>query len=371
MSLFIRIRFHLQRFSLKKASTRRQMGIVAVFVFLACGSIGLLRAGQEPVSAKPSGPASHGVELTILDKTCKPCEDFYHYASGDWLAKNPVPAAYPSWGRFNELAERNRELLHQILEGAAANPKASPGSNEQKIGDFYASCMDEKQINAAGAQPLDAEFARIDDIRSIGELQAEIARLQGLGVGALFEFGSTQDAKNSSQVIGGADQGGLGLPDRDYYTKLDDKSKHCISDCFAQVEQCRAYRNAIIHHHIYDHGKGIGSYIDESHSAYQILVSIDALKALYGILCSLLDELREIDLLFRMETDAQKPGRLDESTWEFHPFSDNELKENIIPGHTKRILALQKSRKELQKLPRFPDADLIRSMNEQEEVAEG
>jgi len=203
----------------------RQIGIVAIFVFLACASIGILRAGQVAGSANPSGPAAHGVELTIVDKSCKPCEDFYHYASGEWLAKNPVPAAYPSWGRFNELAERNRELLHQILETAAANTKATPGSNEQKIGDFYASCMDEKQINAEGAKPLDAEFARIGAIQSVAELEAEIARLQGMGVRALFNFGSTQDEKNSSQVIGSADQGGLGLPDRDYYTKADDRSK--------------------------------------------------------------------------------------------------------------------------------------------------
>jgi putative endopeptidase len=207
-----------------KVSTIRQFGILAIFIFLVFASIGILRAGQELGSAKPSGAAAHGVDLTILDKTCKPCEDFYHYASGEWLAKKPIPAAYPSWGRFNELAERNRELLHQILEGAAANTKASPGSNEQKIGDFYASCMDEKQINAAGAKPLDAEIARIDGIRSAGELQGEVARLQGMGVRALFDFGSTQDAKNSSEVIGGADQGGLGLPDRDYYTKTDEKS---------------------------------------------------------------------------------------------------------------------------------------------------
>src|ERR1700693_1088942 len=219
------MRFHLQGFSLGKVSTLRQIGIVAVFVFLGCGSIGILRAGQEPGSAKPSGPAAHGVDLAILDKTCKPCEDFYRYASGLWLAKNPCPAAYPTWGRFNELAERNRELLHQILEGAAANAKAAPGSNQQKIGDFYASCMDERQTNALGAKPLDAEMGRIEGIRSAVELQAEIARLQGMGARALFNFGSTQDAKNSSQVIGGADQGGLGMPDRDYYTKTDDKSK--------------------------------------------------------------------------------------------------------------------------------------------------
>ncbi len=122
-------------------------------------------------------------------------------------------------------AERNRELLHQILEGAARIPSAIAGSNEQKIGDFYASCMDEKQINASGTKPLDPEFSRIAAIQNVNEIQAEVARLQSTGTGVLFDFGSMQDAKNSTQVIGGADQGGLGLPDRDYYTKTDDKSK--------------------------------------------------------------------------------------------------------------------------------------------------
>jgi hypothetical protein len=149
-------------------------------------------------------------------------------------------------------------------------------------------------------------------------------------------------------------------------TLLDEKAKGCAYDCFAEVEQCRAYRNAIIHHHIYDHEKGIGSYVDESRSPYQILVSIEALQALYGILCALLDELHEIDLLFRMETDAQRPGRFNEKM-QFQPFSKEKLRESIIPDHTKRILALQKSRKELQKLPKFPDADLIRSMTQQDE----
>jgi putative endopeptidase len=216
---------YLKRFGLGTVSTLWPIGTVAVLVFLASASIGLLRAGQGSSAPKSSDPAAHGVELSIMDKTCKPCEDFYHYASGEWLAKNPIPAAYPSWGRFNELAERNRELLHQILEASAANTKAAAGSNEQKIGDFYASCMDEKDIDAAGGKPLDAEFARINGIQNEKELQEEIARLQGMGVQALFSFGSTQDEKNSSQVIGGADQGGLGMPDRDYYTKTDDKSK--------------------------------------------------------------------------------------------------------------------------------------------------
>ncbi len=186
MKLFTKRQFHGQKFNSRSTSILLQIGIVTVFIFMACGSIEMLRAGQEPGSAKPSGPAAHGVELTILDKTCKPCEDFYHYASGEWIAKNPVPAAYPSWGRFNELAESNRESLHQILEAAAANAKAAPGSNEQKIGDFYASCMDEKEINAAGAKPLETELARIEGIRSAAQLQAEIARLQGMGVRALL-----------------------------------------------------------------------------------------------------------------------------------------------------------------------------------------
>src|SRR6266853_1853168 len=206
-------------------SLRVYLLIVAILSIVSVASVGMLRAGQATGSPKGSAAESHGVDLTILDKTCKPCEDFFNFANGEWLKKNPVPAAYPSWGRFNELAERNREQLRGILEGAAANSKAPSGSNAQKIGDFYASCMDEKQINAAGAKPLEPEFARIAALASVADLQAEIARLQSSGVGGLFEFGSTQDMKDSTRVIGGADQGGLGLPDRDYYTKTDDKSK--------------------------------------------------------------------------------------------------------------------------------------------------
>jgi putative endopeptidase len=207
-----------------KRLTHTYIFISAVFSILGLVSVRILPAGQAIAKSPNSTAESHGVDLAILDKTCKPCEDFYHYANGEWLKKNPVPAAYPSWGRFNELAERNREQLHGILE-AAANSNAAFGSNEQKIGDFYASCMDEKQINAAGAKPLDPEFGRIAALGSVTDLQAEVARLQRMGVGALFNFGSAQDMKDSSSVIGGADQGGLGLPDRDYYTKMDDQSK--------------------------------------------------------------------------------------------------------------------------------------------------
>src|SRR5690349_19640178 len=207
-----------------KGSSGAYILIAAVMSFISICSVRMLRAGQGS-GGSPKTAETHGVELTILDKTCKPCDDFFDFANGEWLKKNPIPAAYPSWGRFNELAERNRDELRGILESAAADSKARPGSNEQKIGDFYASCMDEKQINAAGAKPLDAEFGRIAGINNVAGLQAEVAHLQTVGVGALFQFGSTQDMKDSTRVIGGADQGGLGLPDRDYYTKTDDKSK--------------------------------------------------------------------------------------------------------------------------------------------------
>ncbi len=222
---FFRVKGNLRRLS--NYVTPARIYRLAAMTVIACAAtvlIGALWAGQETGGEKSSPAATHGVELSILDKTCKPCEDFYRYASGEWLAKNPVPPAYPSWGRFNELAERNREELHQILEAAKTRANAAPGSNEQKIGDFYSSCMDETAVNAAGIKPLDGELARIEKLASFDDLQPEIAHLQGLGVNALFDFGSTQDAKNSSEEIAGADQGGLGMPDRDYYTKSDAKT---------------------------------------------------------------------------------------------------------------------------------------------------
>jgi len=115
--------------------------------------------------------------------------------------------------------------LHEILEAAAKNTAAPVGSNEQKIGAFYASCMDERGIEAAGTKPLALEFARVEKLTNLADLRAEIAHLHRLGVNALFDFSADQDYKNSTQVIGEATQGGLGLPDRDYYTNDDARSK--------------------------------------------------------------------------------------------------------------------------------------------------
>src|SRR5258708_2587743 len=136
-----------------------------------------------------------------------------------------MPPAYPAWGLGNILNEKNRDVLHDILEAAAKNSSVSKGSNEQKVGDYYASCMDEAKIEAAGLQPMQAEFdlvARVNDQKS---WQAEIAHLHSMGYNALFGSGSNQDFKNSGEVIIGIFQGGLGLPNRDYYFKTDDRSK--------------------------------------------------------------------------------------------------------------------------------------------------
>jgi predicted metalloendopeptidase len=167
-----------------------------------------------------------GINPADMDPSAKPCENFYAYADGGWLAKNPIPADYPEWGAFSELEQRNVESLRKILEQLTReSPTAAPGSDERKLGDFYGACMDEKAIEAQGLSPLQTELDRIDRIASLADLQTEIARLQLGGANAAFAFGSEQDRKNSADVIAAAFQGGLGLPDRDYYLKSDDESK--------------------------------------------------------------------------------------------------------------------------------------------------
>lgn len=177
------------------------------------------------LTAAQTARDSKGFDLSNLDRTCKPCEDFNRFANGGWIAKNPIPAAYPRWGNFNVLGEKNRDKLREILEEAAKDTSPAPGSNWQKVGSFYAACMNESKINRLGVEPLKAEFARINAVKDQSTLQTEVARLQQRSINVMFGVGSEQDFKNSSQVIGGFAQGGLGLPDRDYYTKTDDKSK--------------------------------------------------------------------------------------------------------------------------------------------------
>jgi putative endopeptidase len=170
-----------------------------------------------------------------MDKTVGACIDFNAYANGGWIVKNPIPAAYPRWGRFNQLSEQNSDRMHEILEASAGNHGATKGSNERKIGDFYGSCMDEAKIEAEGAKPLKSEFDRIEKMKDLREMGALAGHLHMVGLGGFFSFGATQDYKNSTQVIATARQGGLALPDRDYYTKTDEKSQQIRNDYVKHV----------------------------------------------------------------------------------------------------------------------------------------
>lgn len=176
-----------------------------------------------------------GFSPASLDTTCLPCQDFYQFATGGWQEKNPVPAAFSRWGSFGVLSEKNKETLHEILEASEKNTKSAAGSNDRKIGDFYASCMDEARIEAADISPITPELKKITNLKNVQELQEEIAHLHSIGVGAMFGFGSSQDAKNSKMVIAVAVQGGLGLPERDYYVSDADKMRETRAEYIKHV----------------------------------------------------------------------------------------------------------------------------------------
>jgi len=174
------------------------------------------------------------LNLGDMDRSVKPQDDFFTYANGAWLKRTEIPPEYARWGSFNILIEKNNDALKEIAEKASktqADPKTA--HELQMVGDYYASGMDEKTIESNGIKPLQEELAKIDAIKDRNDVLREIAHLHSIGAGPLFLFGSGVDAKNSEMVIGHAVQGGLGLPDRDYYTKTDDASKK-IRDQYLQ-----------------------------------------------------------------------------------------------------------------------------------------
>ncbi len=171
---------------------------------------------QTSASAKPGA----GFSLENIDKSVDPCVDFYQYACGNWIKNSEIPADRPAWQSFSELDESNLQVERQILEKAAAGG-AGRNAIDQKIGDLYGSCMDEKAVNAKGIAPLKPELDRIAAAKDKGALIEEIGRLHLMGANALFNFYSNSDLHNADQVIAYIGQGGLSLPDRDYYIKDD------------------------------------------------------------------------------------------------------------------------------------------------------
>jgi putative endopeptidase len=190
-----------------------------------------LIVGQTP-SAVQTG---RGVYLKFIDTSVKPCQDFYQFANGSWLANNPIPAERSSWGAGAELSEKNLEVIHQILEEAAKDTNAPKGSPKRKVGDFYRSGMDEARIEADAIKPLAQEFARIEAVKDIPTLQDALAHLHRFNVNPAFNFFAYQDYKNSTRIIAWLYQGGLGLPNRDYYTKDDERSKEIRTQYVAHV----------------------------------------------------------------------------------------------------------------------------------------
>src|SRR5438477_1697323 len=193
---------------------------IPIIISLAC-AVGL-RASVQPQRAQNAPP----LDPKNVDPSVKPGDDFFSYANGAWIKRTEIPPEYSRWGAFNELIERNNDSLHTIAAKTSqtpVDPKLAPET--QKVGDYYASGMDDKAIEAARTQPLAEEFQKIDSMKERQDVLTEIGHLHSIGINAFFNFDAGQDAKDSTRDIAQAVQGGLGMPDRDYYTKQDPDMK--------------------------------------------------------------------------------------------------------------------------------------------------
>ena len=194
----------------------------------------------QPTSAGPAEPTlpySPSLDVTSMDRSIDPCADFYHYSCGGWQKKNPIPADQTSWSVYAKLYQDNLTFLRGILEEAAKAKQRDAVT--QMIGDFYSACMDEDAVNRRGIQPIKSDLDAIAAVKSIRGLAPVVAklRLEATPAATMFGAGSMQDPDNSEQQIAGLNEGGLGLPDRDYYTKDDAKSKETRERYLQYVEK--------------------------------------------------------------------------------------------------------------------------------------
>ncbi len=196
----------------------------------------VLAAAQQPDTPLERLPYTPGLDVAAMDRTADPCTDFYRYVCGGWQRANPIPADQSSWDIYRKMAQDNQRFLWGILE-QLSKPGAHRDATERQIGDYFGACMDEAAVETRGAAPLAAyldPIARLDSRRALAPLLARLQLATG-DDGFFFGFGSGQDFENSSRVIAFASAGGLGLPDRDYYLKDDEKSKKIREEYVAHV----------------------------------------------------------------------------------------------------------------------------------------
>jgi putative endopeptidase len=187
--------------------------ISAIVAALSLASFVVINSGVSP-----------GIDTNNLDLSVKATDDFYQFVNGNWVKNNPVPASEGNWGSFKELDEKNSGRLKLIIQEVIADKSAAPGSNLQKIRDFYLLAMDSVKLNKDGASPLQTEFSAIEKIATTDELIKEVAHLHTMGVRAMFGAYVGQDDKASTTYITQFSQGGISLPDRDYYINTDERT---------------------------------------------------------------------------------------------------------------------------------------------------
>src|SRR5580704_617983 len=212
---------------LQTAITSQRKVPMKITLVLCLFALALLFAtpARSQTSSTAELPYSPSLNITSMDESIDPCVNLYQYSCGRWQQQNPIPPDQTSWSVYAKLYQDNLNFLRGILEQAAANT-AQRDVVSQKIGDFYAACIDESAIEARGIDAIKPQLDAITRMKSVHDMASIIAQLQlNYSRSILFGGGSDQDPDNSEQIIASLDQGGLGLPDRDYYTKDDAKSK--------------------------------------------------------------------------------------------------------------------------------------------------